>query len=49
MRSATKQQCYKIRISYGIVRVMLDFLLPLEVIELQALDKFFYEVAVSRV
>ena len=34
--------------SYGAVCEMIQFLEPLEALELQALDKWFYNVAVSR-
>ena len=49
MQRASAKQCNKIRVSYGVMRQTMAFLLPLEVIWLQATGKFFYDVAVSRV
>lgn len=47
--NADSTRCKKIRVSFGIVRVLHLFLLPLETIELQLACKFFYNIAIGRV
>lgn len=47
--TASKEQAYKLYTSYGIIRMMIFHLKPIEQLELQLANKFFYDIAVSRV
>ena len=49
MTLPSKQQCFKLWTSYGVWMVLLDWMSWLEKIELQLMNKFFYEKAISRV
>ena len=46
--TASKKRAWKLYTSFGIVRVMVAHLEPLEQIRLQLANKFCYEIAVSR-
>ena len=47
--NASKDQAQNLQISFGIMRVMMTYLEPLAQVELQQANRYFYEIAVSRV
>ena len=47
--TASKSQSQRVWTSYGVTIQLLSFFYPKEVCEDQLLNKFFYDVAVSRV
>ena len=49
LRHVSKEQCQKLWTSYGFATFLLLYLAPLQQITLQQLNKFWYNIAISRV